>query len=1127
MRSTESSPTPHGGGAALAGFALGAALSLAPLALAPSSWALVATLPALVLYLIGAAFALQHRPEQRWWPSLVRRAPAVLLLLMLAAAGLLLLGGWPAWLLLRNGALLPVLGLSAAVALAGVALARYWPAVALPLIDAPRFGNPFALAQRSLREGARLAAADPSASRRVLASVALLLLLAGALWLGLAAAAFPPGLWLVLSLGWSLVLAPGLSFVLLALVEPARLASSQTPIPGIPVAPARDTAPAPLALPAALAADPTARLYAAARAGRIDEALAALDSGADPHALPGAEERDQRSLPVLAAVLGDARLLRTLIARGIDLNKVHAGLTPLLAATRDSLHGRPDTVMTLLANGADPRHADAQGRTPLHYAALAGDPEIAALLLDAGALVDAVNRDGFSPLGVACGAGNWRLARFLLERKAKPEPAGGQAALLAAAGGEDDPAGVELLFRYKAKVNARGRLGRSALLNACMAGNADIVAALLDAGADVNVRDEHAVTPLHEAARAGANAVLARLAARAPDPQAQDGSGRSALAVACQSSSANRDTVRTLLALGVDPTLAAADGRTPLQYALAAGRWPLVAELDPDYPLPATLVDALPAEEAAHPAEPLPWPDELAAAVAGDDLARVDALLRGMPDNGAAVLAGLLGAEPPLAPPVLQRLAARLGACDDSAAIAALSARLLARGAGPALSALLERGIVVVGGGTLARYLAGCLQHHPDHEPDAERTALVLLERGADAFSPADGETPVLQAVRLQWPALLRALLAAGADPDSCDSRGRTPLHLAVEQGDIGLVQSLLRAGACPDRRCAAGTSPLGLALIAGDHVLADWLDWGPWPLPRRPLRDADLVAAAASGDAEAVRRLLQIGLPLMARDRQGASALLRACGGGHVLLVEQLLAAGADPALAAESGATCLSAAISTRQVEVVRLLLDAGVPVDQPLPGGITPLMVAAALGWPELVQLLIQAGADAKLADEQGNTALHALGQFGFTALDRLRAVALWQGLLAGGAPADARNGAGLSPLLLLLGARAEAGSRCDEEVLAAQLECLLSRQLDLDCRDHRGFGPLHLAALHGQLRAVRRLLVAGADRGARDLLNRRPQDIAVMRGFVDIAAELEAGGTVAAPSMARFLRDPQGR
>jgi ankyrin repeat protein len=125
-------------------------------------------------------------------------------------------------------------------------------------------------------------------------------------------------------------------------------------------------------------------------------------------------------------------------------------MTPLLAATRDSWHGRPEAVMTLLANGADSRATDSDGNTPLHHAARSSDPGVAALLRDAAAEVDALNNEGWSPLAVACQVGNWRLARFLLERGARSEPAEGTPVLLAAAATEDDdPAGVQLLLKHE------------------------------------------------------------------------------------------------------------------------------------------------------------------------------------------------------------------------------------------------------------------------------------------------------------------------------------------------------------------------------------------------------------------------------------------------------------------------------------------------------------------------------------------------------------------------------------------------------------------------------------------------------------------------------------------------------
>jgi hypothetical protein len=65
--------------------------------------------------------------------------------------------------------------------------------------------------------------------------------------------------------------------------------------------------------------DLDAALYAAARGGRVDRALSLLDAGANAHALPPPGS-DQRTLPMLAAILPDLRLLRTLIQHGVDLN---------------------------------------------------------------------------------------------------------------------------------------------------------------------------------------------------------------------------------------------------------------------------------------------------------------------------------------------------------------------------------------------------------------------------------------------------------------------------------------------------------------------------------------------------------------------------------------------------------------------------------------------------------------------------------------------------------------------------------------------------------------------------------------------------------------------------------------
>lgn len=912
-------------------------------------------------------------------------------------------------------------------------------------------------------------------------------------------------------------------------------------------------------------------LYTAARTGRVERALELLDAGADPYAAPPPEERDQRSLAVLAAVLPDLRLLRALIARGVDLNAPHGGMTPLVAATRDSWHGRPDAVMTLLSNGADPRTADSDGNTPLHHAARSSDPGVAALLRDAAAELDPLNREGLTPLGVACASGNWRLARFLLERGARPDPVGGQPALLAAAGGEDDDAaGLSLLLKQKAKVDARSRDGRTALHEAAYAGHMEMIETLLAAGADPATTDVQGRSAVLEAARSGRLTVLERLLeglprGGLPEVTALDAAGRNALALASGAAPATPELIRRLIELGVDPEQRDAEGKRAIDRAAEAGRWALVAALDAGYAMPSRVSDDEDTETPDSEALREPPPDRAPVDLLCDALE--EGRERGMEDIARLLTPHELGAllqasDGSLLPAVQIRWLLAQGATAERRDDAGDTPMFAGLARGPAalaqVQALLEHGISPAGRGGLARFLSACSQaqqsarapagralagqasagHAPvSHAPTSlapglqavsqqhalERAALDLLDRGADPFAGSvAGDPPLVLAVRLGWTGLLARLLATGVDLNLRDSHGMSGLHLGAALGREDVLRQLVAHGAAPDLLAADGQTPLGVALASGRRDLADWLDWRGWPLPRRPLQAVDLPSAAIVGDADAVRRLLDLGLPVDALDRQGCTALLRAAGGGHRAVVDLLLTRGATPVLAAHSGATPLSAAVSMRNVEIVDRLIAAGAPLEQRLPGDLTVLMVACALGLPDLCARLLAAGADAQARDAQGRGAIHCAAMYGFGAPERSRVVALFDTLLLAGAEAD-QSAAGATPLLLLLGARAEPGSTADEEVLIAGLELLQDNEARLDSQEPRGFGPLHLAALHGLPRVVQWLLRAGANPDLRDTLNRTPREIAVMRGFVDIAAEFTPAAPGNGVSMARFLRD----
>lgn len=1073
-------------------------------------------------FALGVSSARRSRAA-RPLPQLAREdLPALLALWLAGPLALALLMAWPLAALRESGSLAAALGLAVLLSVGLLAVWRTWPLWS----DVER------LAGGLQRHAAGLPGRDLGAWRGLWVAT-LVLALCALVVLPVWPALLPAALhWPAVAA--TVVLSPVLHF-LLQRVAPAgnsRALPAAGDVAGsgwaMPEATAEDAGAAGLEPIEADALGPA--LYEAARHGRIDRALQLLQAGADPHAAPDPQWRDQRNLPVLAAVLPDLRLLRELIARGVDVNAPHRGMTPLLAATRDSWHGRPEAVMTLLANGADSRATDADGNTPLHHAARSSDPGVAALLRDAAAEIDALNNEGWSPLAIACQVGNWRLARFLLERGARSEPAEGIPVLLAAAATEDDdPAGVQLLLKSKARADARDRLRRSALHEAALAGHVAIIDALLAAGANLEARDALGRTPLLEAAAGGRAAVIEHLLAHTPDLAAVDAEGRNALLLAAMADNVPPMLVRRLLDLGLPINLDDPLGRRAVDSAAEAGRWAIVSMLDPSYTLPAAVSDGLEAagEDARNGGAAL-LPDRpplvlLRESLGFGNLEGMEPMARlCQPDELGSLLHDPgLALDPRAVAWLLQHGATpdMRDACDDTPMFA-----LLARGvdAVPALQAMLDQGVSPAGSGGLARLLAACVQHDQASR-GLEQLALELLERGADPFAPSPaGDPPLALAVRLGWLRLQQALLGLGVDREARDSHGMTALHLATALGREAALKLLVRNGASPEARAADGQTPLGVALASGRRDLADWLDWRVWSLPRRTLRASDLPAAATAGDVDAVRRLIDLGFAVDAVDAQGCTALLRAAGGGHLAVVHLLLARQADPQHASASGATPLSAAVSMRQMDIVSALLDAGAHLEHRLPGGVTVLMLACALGLPDIAARLLSANADVHACDAQQLAPLHCAALYGFAARDLSRLMALLDTLLLAGAEPDKAAAGDVTPLLLLLGARAEPGTACDEQVVLAGVERLLDEEVSLEVRDPRGFGPLHLAALHGLPLLVQRLLRAGADPEVRDTLNRSPREIAVMRGFIDVAGEFEPR-VPGVSSMARFLRE----
>jgi len=205
----------------------------------------------------------------------------------------------------------------------------------------------------------------------------------------------------------------------------------------------------------------------------------------------------------------------------------------------------------------------------------------------------------------------------------------------------------------------------------------------------------------------------------------------------------------------------------------------------------------------------------------------------------------------------------------------------------------------------------------------------------------------------------------------------------------------------------------------------------------------------------------------------------------------------------------------VTARRDAVVATLLKRGLPVDQRLPAGGTALMIASALGFPEIVALLLEHGAETNAQDERGTNALHAVGQFAFRSAETARAQRIIELLLKHGADVNAMNVAGQTPLLLLLGARAEPGTHADQKHLLVLLRQLLAAGADVNVQDQRGVSTLHACAMHGLLLPARVLLAARADTSRRDVLERSAREVAHLLGYIDVDAEIRSRETDSLP------------
>ena len=522
------------------------------------------------------------------------------------------------------------------------------------------------------------------------------------------------------------------------------------------------------------------------------------------------------------------------------------GETPLHKAA--FLNKNPAVITALLKAGAGVNARDKYGDTPLHKAVSnIQNPAVVTALLNAGADVSARNKPGKTPPQSAMERRKKTPAIVnVLNRALEREKRRGAERRLRAKScvkwnteaffEHADTSDVSRCLKTKSP-NVRNTQGETPLHKAVAYNKIPaVVSALLKAGAGVNAKDVYGNTPLHEAASWNKNpAAITALVKAGAEVNAKDEFGETPLHKAA-SRNKNPAVITTFVAYGADPNARGGYAKnTPLEIARGKNKPALVAAFSAE----AVAVFREKERKARAAARMRRMERRLRSArvscekwntsgffikATGKDVSRclkTGADLKTRNEQGRTPLhTAAVFSRTPEVVSVLINAGADLNAKDKRGRTPLQFAKKFSKT--PAVVSILRKASTSKKARVVAR------KREVKQRPGAARVSCEKwntpaffrsagkadLARCLKVKDPnvrnKNGRTPLHYAAQGEEPALVTALVKAGADPNARDARGGwTPLHLAAWFGKTPtVVAALLAAGADPAVRDMAGKTP-------------------------------------------------------------------------------------------------------------------------------------------------------------------------------------------------------------------------------------------------------------------------------------------------------------------------------